>query len=367
MAVVPSTVRPQDGGSLGELREIAAATDAHLDVFLSEELRRWEAVDPELSAPLEALRQLVLQGGKRLRPAFCQWGFAAVGGDLDDERATAALSDTRSAFELLHAFALAHDDVMDDSSSRRGQPTTHVDWAGRHHDGGWRGEARRFGESVAILVGDLGHTYAHRLMAGKPAAVAEVWGELETELMLGQFLDVVGTATGGVGERTARHIAQLKSGRYTVARPLQVGAALAGDDRFPAALAEYGDAIGLAFQLRDDLLGVFGAEDDTGKPVGDDLSEGKPTTLLAIATRRADATQLAVLDQVGHECSPQQVSDIQTVLEDTGARDEVERLTLELTHQGVSAVTGGKQRGELVPHAADVLAEFAVVLCDRTS
>ena len=138
-------------------------------------------------------------------------------------------------------------------------------------------------------------------------------------------------------------------------------------NRSPPRSADYGEAIGLAFQLRDDLLGVFGAEHDTGKPVGDDLSEGKPTTLLAIATRRAAAPQLAVLDHVGHECSPQQVADIQTVLEETGARSEVERLTLELTHQGVSAITRAKARGELDPHAADVLAEFAVILCDRTS
>lgn len=364
MAAVPSTVRPTGLGALGELREIAAATDAHLDVFLTEELRRWEAIDPGLAAPLQALRQLVLNGGKRLRPAFCQWGFAAAGGGVDDA-AGQAVRDVRSAFELLHAFALAHDDVMDGSDSRRGRPTTHVEWAERHAGGHWRGEARRFGESVAILVGDLGHTYANRLLAGKAQPVLAVWGELETELMLGQFLDVVGTATGGVAEPTARHIAQLKSGRYTVARPLQVGAALAGAERFPSALAAYGDDIGLAFQLRDDLLGVFGAEADTGKPVGDDLTEGKPTTLVAMARRRATAAQLEVLDLVGHPCDEGQVAAVQQVLEDTGARQEVEHLTLELTHRGVDAVTA---RGSgLEPGAVEVLAEFAVVLCDRTS
>ena len=365
MASVPSTVRPQGGGAPSELREIAAATDAHLDVFLSEELRRWEAVDPGLAAPLEALRKLVLRGGKRLRPAFCQWGFLAAGGDLGRRDAAAAVSDTRSAFELLHAFALAHDDVMDGSASRRGLPTTHVEWGQRHGEQRWRGESRRFGESVAILVGDLGHTYAARLMAGKPPAVLRAWGQLETELMLGQFLDVVGTATGDVPEGTARHIAQLKSGRYTVARPLEVGAALAGRARTPQALTTYGDAVGLAFQLRDDLLGVFGAEADTGKPVGDDLSEGKPTTLLAIARRRADPSQQEVLDQVGHPCTAEQIAAIQTVLEDTGARAEVEHLTVELTHEGVEAVTGpdtGLER-----RAVEVLAEFAVVLCDRSS
>lgn len=360
---LPTTVRPGADTALVELREIAAATDAHLDVLLSEELRRWEADEPALADPLVTLRRLVLDGGKRLRPAFCQWGFLAAGGDLRDGPSASALADLRSALELLHAFALAHDDVMDGSASRRGRPTTHVRWSERHDGGGWRGESRRFGESIAILVGDLGHTCAHRLLAGKPSAVTAVWGELETELMLGQYLDVLGTATGGVAEPTARRIAQLKSGRYTVARPLQVGAALAGADPFPPALAGYGENIGLAFQLRDDLLGVFGSEELTGKPVGDDLSEGKPTTLLAIAERRADDAQRRVLAHVGRHCDAERVAAIQQVLEETGARAEVEHLCAELTHRGVDAVS--RPGHGLESHTAAVLADFATVLCDR--
>jgi geranylgeranyl diphosphate synthase, type I len=307
----------------------------------------------------------VLNGGKRLRPAFFHWGFLAVGGDSDHASSAVAMAEVSCALELLHAFALAHDDVMDDSASRRGTPTTHVAWADRHGQEEWSGESRRFGESVAILVGDLAHTFANRLMAGKPPSVLAVWGELETELMLGQFLDVVGTAAGGVSESTARQIAQLKSGRYTVARPLEMGVAMAATRTMPRALAEYGESVGLAFQLRDDVLGVFGTEEQTGKPVGDDLREGKPTALLAIAHQRATPEQQRLLGAVGKHMGGDDVAVIQDILESTGARAEIERLIDALTAAAIEAL--GEPDANLDPDASEQLAEFALILATRSS
>jgi geranylgeranyl diphosphate synthase type I len=365
MAGTPFIVRRDHSPSLTQLAQIAERTDAELGALFGAEIDKWSAVDDALVPPLEALRGLVLNGGKRLRPAFCQWGFDAVGGDNSDGSTAASLADVRCALELLHAFALAHDDVMDDSASRRGIPTTHVAWAERHHDEGWSGESRRFGESVAILVGDLGHTLANRLVAGKPPEVLAVWGELETELMLGQYLDIVGTAAGAVSEATARRVAQLKSGRYTVARPLELGVALAGASVMSPALADYGESVGLAFQLRDDILGVFGSEDMTGKPVGDDLREGKPTALVAIARQRATPKQMAVLDRVGDIRDDDDVVMIQQVLEATGARDETEQLIGSLTSAGVDALTASGVN--LDPDTTVVLAEFATILATRSS
>jgi geranylgeranyl diphosphate synthase, type I len=365
MAATPFSVRPDQSRSLTRLAEIAAQTDSDLGALLDREIDRWRAVDDALIPPLEALRGLVLNGGKRLRPAFCQWGFDAVGGDPDDNQGAAVMADVRCALELLHAFALAHDDIMDDSSSRRGIPTTHVEWTERHVAQGWRGESRRFGESVAILVGDLAHTIANRLLAGQTPAILSVWGELETELMLGQFLDVVGTAAGGVSESTARQVAQLKSGRYTVARPLELGVAMASVTPMPRGLLEYGECIGLAFQLRDDILGVFGTEEMTGKPVGDDLREGKPTALLAIARQRANAQQQSVLDAVGHINHDDDVTMIQQVLESTEARNEIELLIDSLTTNGIEAL--GDPSADLNPDTVAVLAEFATILATRTS
>ena len=130
---------------------IADRVECRLDELIAAETARWTALDPELRAPFDALRSLVLSGGKRLRPAFCYWGWVGAGGADGDQ----VVIDAGAAFELLHAFALFHDDVMDGSASRRGARTAHLTFADRHVDGAWRGEARRFGEGVAILVGDL--------------------------------------------------------------------------------------------------------------------------------------------------------------------------------------------------------------------
>ena len=274
------------------LLTVAERVEQRLDALLTAESERWGALSPDLVAPLDSLRALVMSGGKRLRPAFCFWGFRAAGGGDDD----AAVIEAGAAFEMLQAFALVHDDIMDGSATRRGLRTAHLAFGDRHDAAVWRGEARRFGEGVAILIGDLAHVYADRLMADTAEPVRAVWDELRIELNVGQYLDILGTARGDTDHEGARRIARYKSGKYTIERPLHVGAALAGRlDELQASLSAYGDPLGEAFQLRDDLLGAFGEEAATGKPVGDDLREGKPTPLLAVATANADAIQAGVL------------------------------------------------------------------------
>ena len=193
-------------------------------MLFDDERRRWSELDPALVEPLDTLRTFVLNGGKRLRPAFCHWGFVGAGGDPADP----AVVDAGAAFELLQAFALIHDDVMDGSAVRRGARTAHLAYGDRHADAAWRGEVRRFGEGVAILLGDLAHVYADRLVPRRSPDVQAVWDELRTELNVGQYLDLVGTARGDVDLAAARRIARYKSGKYTIERPLHVGAALAG-------------------------------------------------------------------------------------------------------------------------------------------
>src|SRR3954466_6621738 len=156
------------------LRVVADQVEARLQRLLDGERERWSQVDVDLAAPVDTLAELVLEGGKRLRPAFCYWGFVGAGGDPDDERIT----DAGAAFELLQAFALVHDDVMDGSAPRRGRPAVHIDYADRHDRQGWRGEPRRFGEGVAVLIGDLAHVYADQFMAGAPAEGGSVWEQM---------------------------------------------------------------------------------------------------------------------------------------------------------------------------------------------
>ncbi len=318
------------------LAAVSAAVEARLAALFADERRRWSELDPGLVEPLDTLGAFVLNGGKRLRPAFCHWGFVGAGGDPADP----AVVDAGAAFELLQAFALIHDDVMDGSSVRRGARTAHLVYGDRHADSAWRGEVRRFGEGVAILLGDLAHVYADRLVPRRSPEVQAVWDELRTELNVGQYLDLVGTARGDVDLPAARRIARYKSGKYTIERPLHVGAALAGRYADLAGpLSAYGDPLGEAFQLRDDLLGAFGHESLTGKPVGDDLREGKPTPLLAIAAGAADPAQAKVLRLVGEpDLSPEAVAEVQQVLRATGAVAAVEASIQALTDQALAAL-----------------------------
>jgi geranylgeranyl diphosphate synthase type I len=306
------------------LLSIAASVSARLDEVLTPELERWSSLDADLREPMAEIRRLVLSGGKRLRPAFCHWGFVAAGGDPGDP----IVVDAGAAFELMHAFALFHDDVMDDAASRRGEPTTHTVFADLHRTHGWAGESRRFGEGVAILIGDLAFVYSDRLLRGANTTAWEIWNELRIELNVGQVLDILGSVRGVRDVAQAERICRYKSGKYTIERPLHLGAALADADRFREladGLSAYGLPLGDAFQMRDDVMGAFGDEDTTGKPVGGDLREGKPTPLLARALAASTDEQRAVLAQVGSPTmTDDDVAAVQQVIVDTGALADLE-------------------------------------------
>jgi len=318
-----------------QLSEIAARTDIALTEIFRAERARWSVLDPAVDIPLADLEDFVAGGGKRLRPAYVHWGFVTGGGDPESDGQLAGCC----AVELLQAFALVHDDVMDGSPTRRGNPTVWAKFIERHRAGDWQGEDRRFGEAAAILVGDIAIVMADRQLTGAPVAVREVWDALRTELNMGQYLDVIGTATGEITAQGARLIMQHKTAGYTIVRPLQIGAALAGRPELADALAAHGMPLGVAFQLRDDMLGAFGDSARTGKPVGDDLREGKPTVLLANARDAASPAQLRILDRVGRpDLTDDDVSDIQQVMVETGAVDASERETNELLGDAISAI-----------------------------
>jgi geranylgeranyl diphosphate synthase type I len=320
------------------LRRIADRVDARLAGLLADERERWSALDPALARPIDEIARLVLSGGKRLRPAFCHLGYIGAGGAADDTIDV----DAGAAFELMHAFALFHDDVMDDAATRRGQPTTHALAAESHEQEGWAGESRRFGEGVAILVGDLAFVYADQLMVAAPAEAIRIWNELRIELNIGQYLDILGSVQRERDLVRAERICRYKSGKYTIERPLHLGAVLAAPSRSDVLLPQlsaYGLPLGDAFQMRDDVMGAFGDSTLTGKPVGGDLIEGKPTPLLARATRAASAAQAAVLDLVGtHGMDDETVARIQQTIVDTGALDELERHITALTEQAIASL-----------------------------
>jgi geranylgeranyl diphosphate synthase type I len=327
--------------------------------LLDREITRWREIDPSLEEPLVGLRDLVLAGGKRLRPAFCYWAFVGAGGDPGDMQVVHA----GAALELLHTFALVHDDVMDGSSMRRGLPAIHVGAAARHQERAWRGDASRFGEGSAILVGDLAFVYADMAFGEAPVAARRVFDELRVELCIGQYLDLVGMASASNDPAQAERIERYKSGKYTVERPLHLGAALAGRlDDLAAALSAVGVPLGQAFQLRDDLLGVFGDVAATGKPVGDDLREGKLTPLLAVTASRVDADGAELLARVGApDISDDDVAALQRLFADTGARDEIERSIEDLVARALDALAHAPLAGE----ARDALGELATFVAWR--
>jgi geranylgeranyl diphosphate synthase type I len=339
------------------LRGIGARVEARLEEFLDAELARWTTLDSDLTEPFAEIRRLVLTGGKRLRPAFCHWGFVGLGGHPDDPR----IVDAGAAFELMHAFALFHDDVMDDAASRRGATTTHTLYAARHAAAGWAGEARRFGEGMAILIGDLAFVYSDMLLADGGLAAWRVWNELRLELNAGQVLDVLGSVRGVRDVAQAERIARYKSGKYTIERPLHLGAALAAPERLDAVaplLSAYGLPLGDAFQMRDDVMGAFGDTAATGKPVGGDLREGKPTPLMARAIAAATPAQLGVLRQVGRsDLNDDDIAAIQQVIVDTGALADLEATIASRSAEAVAALTQIPLQGDAL-HELAALADF---------
>ncbi len=338
-----------------QLTSIAAGVTSGLADLLAAETRRWTELDPMLGEPLGDLADLVLAGGKRIRPAYCHWGWVLGGGDPDGDGAAAA----GCALELLHAFALVHDDVMDGSATRRGEPTVWRRFVDRHRRRGWRGEDRRFGEGAAVLVGDMAMVLADRTLGPVGPEVRAVWDELRAELNMGQYLDVAGTAHGRATREQARVIAEHKTAGYTIVRPLQLGAALAGRTDLAADLGEHGRPLGIAYQLRDDVIGAFGDPEVTGKPVGADLREGKPTLLLARARESATRSQLVVLDAVGASLDDRSVGAVQQILIDTGARARVEEEIDRLLHRALDALALLPEMPEALD-ALGALAHFAV-------
>ncbi|CAI9419724.1 polyprenyl synthetase family protein [Nocardioides sp. T2.26MG-1] len=307
-----------------------------------------------------------VSGGKRFRAAFCYWGHRAVAADVPDED---ALVRACASLELLHASALVHDDLMDASDTRRGRPATHRLFEGEHRGAQWRGDPEQYGAAAAILLGDLLLSWSDELLrrCGLPitqvAPALEVFDRCRAEVIAGQFLDVSVQARGRADVETAMTVLRYKSAKYSIERPLHIGAALGGAD--PATMAElsaFGLPLGEAFQLRDDLLGVFGDPDATGKPAGDDLIEGKRTVLVALALDAAEPAAAALLDRsLGTALAVEQVAELRGIIDDSGAHAQVESVIGELAAHAVAAL----EKADIDEDARGVLRQLASAATQR--
>ncbi len=372
----PDSVEPNTAEA--DLREpgtvdadVAGAVGHILDGVLRERVTAAAGIDDVFARDIaERVMRFTLGGGKRMRSQFLWWGLRACGGGRDPEAAEAALR-VAAGLELIQTCALVHDDVMDDSPLRRGRATVHVELAAQYGRSG-RGAAGRtaggrrpprhgaaagpdepFGRAAAILAGDLALAWADDTLAETPLApdtrrrVRGIWRAMRTEMVAGQYLDLHGQATGSRSMVRAIRTACLKSALYSVERPIALGAALAGaGDRTTRALCSAGRCAGIAFQLRDDLLGVFGDPERTGKPSGHDIREGKPTYLVAVARARAEAdgddAALAVLDGALGDpgLSGEDLRRVRTVLTGTGARALTETKIDRLVGQSARHLAG---------------------------
>ncbi|WP_240771062.1 polyprenyl synthetase family protein [Nocardioides sp. GY 10113] len=349
-----------------------AGIQDELDRFLDRQATRLAPLGPDADRLMTEARAVV-SGGKRFRAAFCFWGFAAVAGVPTGEQA-GAVRRAAAALELLHASALVHDDLMDASDTRRGRPATHRGFEADHRGQRWRGDAEQYGAAAAILLGDLLLSWADELLRTcglgweRTGPALDMLDLCRSEVIAGQFLDVSVQARGRADVDDAMTVLRYKSAKYSIERPLHIGAALAGaDEATHDLLTGFGLPLGEAFQLRDDLLGVFGDPATTGKPAGDDLVEGKRTVLVAHALAAAGAADAERLDAaLGGPLSDAEVDELRAIIAGSGALDRVEETIAALGDRALDALAHGRAEAGWDPTACDVLAGLASAATQRS-
>jgi len=349
-----------------DLKEIRNSINQELLNFVAGENKYLNEIGSELAPVATAMERFLLDSGKRLRPLFAYIGFLGTGSKPNAEilRACAAL-------ELVHVCALMHDDVMDASDTRRGAPSIHKAFEALHGEEKLSGSAEQFGISAAILLGDLALVWSAKMLHqsginGETLIRAlAMYDEMRVELMAGQYLDIYEQALASESVERSLKVARYKSGKYTIERPLHFGAALGGANiELMSTFSDYGLPLGEAFQLRDDVLGIFGNPDETGKPAGDDLREGKRTVLLAKTMELADANSKAtVKGALGNQnLALSDVMQVRNIIINCGALAEVEDLISSLTSNAQSAL----EYGEIEPLAKAALEQLLTIVTQRT-
>jgi geranylgeranyl diphosphate synthase type I len=368
---------------VAESTRLVDLVQQQIDDFLGERFAQLAEIAPELGEFGEAARGF-LAGGKRFRALFCYWGWQSAVSELDDfdplgpQDAPAALPGivrAATALEVFHAAALVHDDIMDNSDTRRGAPSAHRRFATTHRERDWSGDSSAFGVSSALLLGDLLLGWSDELfdaatgmLGSREHALAgrAEFNRMRTEVTAGQYLDILEEASWATHPETealsrAHRVIVFKSAKYSVEAPLAIGAALGGaSPEQLAALRSFGLPLGIAYQLRDDLLGVFGDPEVTGKPAGDDLREGKRTVIIAIARAKLPVHARNVLDELlgDRTLDAVQIDMLRTAIRDSGAVDQVERIidhNVGLARSAMDAAPLSRSSREQLLHLAETV------------
>ncbi|WP_426006982.1 polyprenyl synthetase family protein [Paenarthrobacter sp. NyZ202] len=324
-----------------------AGVSEELTGFLEAQRELMATVSPDVDPLVTSISTLVT-GGKRLRAQLCYWGWRGAGGAAGDPRIFTA----GCALELFQAAALIHDDIIDRSDTRRGGPSVHRRFSQLHEASGWALDNERFGHAAAILTGDLCLSFSEEAFTriGSRAAAGtdarRIFNLMRAEVMAGQYLDILEEVAGPVRDSKgsvdrARSIIRYKSAKYSTEHPLGLGGALAGAPHdLLDAYSRFSLPLGEAFQMRDDVLGVFGDPETTGKPAGDDLREGKRTVLVGFALNMASNDQAAYLDAAlgKPDLSEEEVGDIRRIMVDSGALDATESLIADLSNEAFAGL-----------------------------
>ncbi|ROQ40844.1 geranylgeranyl diphosphate synthase type I [Frondihabitans sp. PhB188] len=373
---------------MAESTRLVDVVQDRIDTFLRGQRPHLDSIGSDLD-PFSRFSADLLHGGKRFRALFCYWGWQSVAGlatSFDPlsrgsgREALASVMTASAGLEFFHAAALVHDDIMDNSDTRRGQPAAHRRFEGLHRDESWLGDGEAFGRNAALLFGDLLLSWSDELVSeafdsleSRAAALAarREFNRMRTEVTVGQYLDILEeSAWGSVDDELllsrAQRVIVYKSAKYSVEAPLRIGAAMAGAET-PVldALSAFGLPLGIAYQLRDDLLGVFGDPQVTGKPAGDDLREGKRTVLIATARATLPANAVRLLDELlgDPELDDDQVQMLQATIRESGAVDAIEESIAEQVEKAqraiISAPLSGSARQQLSQLAETVTARSA--------
>lgn len=371
---------------MSETRVLLELVQKQLDQFCADRRVEFEAISPDL-VPVVDYTNSLLQGGKRFRALFCYWSWAAAleGAEVQQNEAQKAKSASAmvgicSSLEMFHAAALVHDDLLDQSDTRRGAPSIHRRFEQLHKDSGWVGSPERFGVAGSVLVGDLMLGWSSELFGNalltspsnsSEAAARAEFSKMRVEVMAGQYLDVLeenAASTRPIEEAVGRanRVILYKTAKYSIEAPLLIGAAFAGAS--PSALrglSAFGIPLGMAFQLRDDVLGVFGDPSVTGKPAGDDLREGKRTVLVALTRQSLSSGSGQIFDEMlaQRDLNAEQIAFLQQTIIGSGALSKTERMIEELADESLAAL----ELLQLEPFAKAQLKELAMKVINRSA
>ena len=366
---------------------VLAQVQSNLDSFCQKQRSDFEAISSDL-VPVVDYTQSLLQGGKRFRALFCYWAWRASlsessyhQSEQEVNESEQAIAGIAASLEMFHAAALVHDDLLDQSDTRRGAPSIHKRFETLHKDKQWAGAPERFGIAGSVLVGDLmlgwsseifGNALLHSPNREIESACRDEFSLMRVEVMAGQYLDVLeenAATTRPVKEGVGRAEKEIlyKTAKYSIEAPLRIGAAFAGADQSTLGVfTQFGIPLGIAFQLRDDILGVFGDPSVTGKPAGDDLREGKRTVLVALTREALTEQAPSMADSfeellTSRELDAQQIAFMQKLIQESGALEKTERMITELADRSLDSL----EASNLEPVAKAALKSLALKVINR--